>query len=61
MDKRVKAEKRRITPAIRCAAVAAWPTKKRSRPTAFVRFFSGTFLVALERFAVRYRATKNVV
>ncbi|MDR3047363.1 MAG: hypothetical protein LBU51_07100 [Bacteroidales bacterium] len=26
----------RITYSLRCAAVAAWPPKKRSRPTAFV-------------------------
>jgi hypothetical protein len=33
-----------------CAAppTAAWPTKNRSRPTAFVRFFVGTFCPPLE-------------
>jgi hypothetical protein len=55
------AEKLHITYAIRCAAVAAWPTKKRSRPAAFVRFFSGTFLRLLETFGFLYRNRKNVV
>jgi hypothetical protein len=52
---------RRITYSLRCAAVAAWPTKKRSRATPFVRFFYGTFLQLLECFAFLYRNCKNVV
>jgi hypothetical protein len=52
---------RHITYSLRCAAVAAWPTKKRSRATPFVRFFSGTFLQLLETFGFLYRNCKNVV
>jgi hypothetical protein len=40
---------------------AFWAPKKPSRPTAFVDFFSATFLRLLERFAFLYRNRKNVV
>jgi hypothetical protein len=60
-DWRKGAEKQRLTYSLRCAAVAAWPTKKRSQATPFVRFFSGTFFMVLECFAFLYRTIKNVV
>jgi hypothetical protein len=45
---------------MRFGAKAPRPTKKCSRPAAFVHFFSGTFFRLLERFAFLYRNRKNI-
>jgi hypothetical protein len=54
-------EKLRLRPVYASPPLAARTTKNRSRPTAFVRFFSVTFLRLLECFAFLYRNRKNVI